>query len=208
MGRLPTKTIDRRTLGSIQGWLLFSLIFGVALVLLVVFVNNLPDPPRYDDLTIEPGSAVPPRAPFGMRLEIGEGEAMVSRSWRTSELEVDGRPAIPELLARTMTLGDSWRLVAALNVELAEPTIVGLLLEVRDVEFVVRSAVSEIASDRIEAIELRRIDDFLVPAGSRTLEFDLAPIGPDPIFRGFWIDESGDQRPFSELAGYTPEETP
>ena len=107
-----------------------------------------------------------------------------------------------------MEVGDSWRLVATLNVELSEPTVVGILLEVGDVEFVIRSAVSEIAADRIEEPELRRIDDFLVPAGSRTLEFDITPIGSDPIFRGSWIDESGGKRPFAELAGYALKQTP
>ena len=208
MDRLPIPTINPRATGSIQGWLLFSLVSGVVLFLVIVFLNNLPDPPRYDDLTIEPGSAVPARPPFGLRLEIGEGEAMVTRSWRTTELEVVGEPAIPQVVARSLEVGDSWRLVATLNVELSEPTVVGILLEVGDVEFVIRSAVSEIAADRIEEPELRRIDDFLVPAGSRTLEFDITPIGPDPIFRGSWIDESGRQRPFAELAGYTLEQTP
>ena len=98
--------------------------------------------------------------------------------------------------------------MAVLNVELSEPTVVGLLLEMSDVEVVVRSAVSEIASHRAEAPERHRVDDLLIPAGSRTLEFDIVPIGPDPVFRGSWIDEQGEQRELSELAGGVETPTP
>lgn len=201
MPQSPPPASRARNTGSIHGWVLFTLVAGVVALLVVIFVRNLPDPPRYDALTIDPGSEMPVRRPFGIRLEIGEGASAITRSWRASELEVVGRPLLPEVLDRGLETGDSWRLVAGLNVELSETMIVGLLIEIRDVEYVIRSGSSEIASGRVEASELRRIDDFLVPAGSRVLEFDLVPIGPDPIFRGSWIDEADRQRPLAELAG-------
>ena len=184
MNRVSSPTVRRRPSGSIQGWLWFALLVGAMCVLVVLFVRNLPDPPRYDELTIEPGSGIPPRPAFGLKIEVGEGASMVARSWRSSELEVEGTPAIPDILARSLRVGATWRLLAVLNVELSEPTVVGLLLEMNDVEVVVRSAVSEIASHRAEAPERHRVDDLLIPAGSRTLEFDIVPIGPDPLFRG------------------------
>ena len=208
MDRPTSGTTSRRSRGSSLGWLLFTLLSGTVAILVVVFIRNLPDPPRYDALTIDPGSEVPSRSPFGMRMEVGEGEAMITRSWRTTELKIVGKPMLPEVLARGVKVGDSWRLVAALNVELSEPTVVGLVFEGRDVEFTIRSDVSEIASHRIEESEVRRIDDFLIPAGSRDLEIDIVPVGSDPMFHGMWIDEAGVQRPLSELAGFESSSPP
>ena len=184
------------------------LILVVVVSLVITFIRHLPAAPRYDALTIDPGSRIPARRAFGMQLEIGEGDAMVTRSWRASTLQVLGEPPVPEVLARDLEVGDSWRLVAGLSVELSETTIVGFLIEMGDVEFVIRSAHSEIASGRVEAMEWRRVDDFLVPAGSRLLEFEIRPIGPAPLFRGFWIDEDDVQRPIGDLSGTPSQASP
>ena len=201
MDRERLKTPRGRNAGTVQAWLLFFLVAAVVTTLVVIFIRHLPDPPRYAPLTIDPGSEVPSRPAFGMRLELGEGDSLVTRSWRAVDLEVIGKPSLPEVLARGLEVGDAWRLVAGLNLELSETTILGLLIEVGDVEFVIRSGLSEIASDRVDEVELRRIDDFLVPAGSRLLEFDILPIGPNPVFRGSWIDESEEQRPLGQPTG-------
>jgi hypothetical protein len=138
-----------------------------------------------------------------MRLELGEGANKVTRSWRASTLEVEGTPVLPAVLAREIVPGDRWRLIVGLDVDLAETTIFGLQLEVADVEYVIRAFDSEIASDRAGARKIRRLPDFLIPAGSRRLEFEISPAGPSPLFRGTWIGEDGLERPLGDVSETT-----
>lgn len=197
-----------RRFGIGRAWVIFTLVILVVAMLVVIFVRNLPKPPRYDPLTIDPGSTVPARPPFGMRLELGEGANKVTRSWRASTLEVEGTPVLPAVLAREIVPGDRWRLIVGLDVDLAETTIFGLQLEVADVEYVIRAFDSEIASDRAGARKIRRLPDFLIPAGSRRLEFEISPAGPSPLFRGTWIGEDGMERPLGDVSETTSASDP
>ncbi|MCP4837292.1 MAG: hypothetical protein GY895_21310 [Phycisphaera sp.] len=194
------KRCSHRSRGASRSWIVFSIAVLVATGLVVLFVQNLPAPPRYDPLTVTPGSSVPDRSAFGMTLVVGEGSSEVRRSWRTNDLEIDGRPMLPADLVDDLPPGKDWRLVARLDLQRSRPTVVGLRFLLGDVDLKIQAYESDIASLEARGREESVLDDILVPAGSSTLVFDILPAGPDPFVRGGWVDEAGEERPLSDLS--------
>lgn len=203
MPRRGRSNAIHRSRGAVRGWIVFGIVSLVMAGLVVLFIRNLPPPPRYDSLTVTPGSSVPDRSAFGMILEVGGGDSPVQWAWRSAELEVDGRPAPPDDPAAEARLGDDWHLVARLDLQRSQPTIVGLRLEVQDVDLRIGAYEADITSIEARALEERVLDPILVPAGSSTLVFDIRPAGPNPIVRGDWVDEEGRARSLSELSRST-----
>ena len=167
--------------GRIRPWLLLALVTGITAILVRLFVINLPGPPRFDPLTIEPGSEAGERGHFGITLSLGDPTASTDRAWRTRTFGfVDGRPEGIDLQA------GEWTYVCRVPLARAEATPATLWFQTNNARLVVRSEDAVILEGGGEGSASSRSSSLLLPVGVGELLIEVRPLGPRSSLAGFW----------------------
>ncbi len=184
--------------GGAGAWLLVGLATAIVAALVVVFVRNLPAPPRFDDLRIEPGSTTPVMRGIVRRVHGGDGtDPAVSA---VNAVEIDDWPT-------TNDGGSATLVVHRIPVERRETTFVVIGVEGRDVEIVVRRGRSVVlrAGESAQLGERFTVesDSIILPDGASDLEVEMRPTGPSAAARLWWRELDGEdenaRRPIAEL---------
>ena len=191
----------------------------VMIGLVTVFVRNLPAPPRYDELTVEPGSTTPVMRGIVRRVHGAAGGELLTTA--ASDVALESWPDAAD--------GDPATLVVfRIPVERADTTFAVIGVEGRDVEIVVRrgrSVVLDIADheETVDAAAAAREPfaiesaSIILPKGASDLEVEMRPRGDAPTARMWWREVEGGtgtaavrtaprRRPLSELLEETSSE--
>lgn len=156
-------------------------------MLVRLFVVNLPGPPRFDPLTIEPGSEAGERGHFGITLSLGDPTASTDRAWRTRTFGfVDGRPGPTNRLEGIDLQAGEWTYVCRVPLARSETTPATLLFETNNARVVVRSEDAVILEGGGEGAASSRSNSLLLPVGVGELLVEVKPLGPRSSLAGAW----------------------
>lgn len=173
--------------GGIRAWLLLALVVGITAGLVRIFVINLPDPPRFDPLTIEPGSEAGERGHFGVTLRIGARTTPTERAWRTRNFGfADGRPGPTKRLDGLDLEGGDWTYICRVPIARSETTPATLAFQIQDAWLVVRSEEAVILEGGGEGSTLVESNSLLLPVGVGELVVEVKPLGPRASLAGSW----------------------
>ncbi len=178
--------------GSASQWVVAVVAILATSVLVGWWAANLPSPPRFSPLTIEPGAARATARRIVLEIE-GDGQAMV-RVVPGVEFDLAaGRPPVDGFEAASFTA------VYRVPLDLGETTFASLGADVRGctVRFL-RSgepieAVSVAGDGRLETGVL------ILPAGSSDIEIEVVAEDEAPKFRGWWRPDP--EGPTQDLPG-------
>ena len=173
--------------GRIRPWLILALVTGITAILVRMFVINLPGPPRFDPLTIEPGSEAGERGHFGVTLLLRDSPSSADRAWRTRTFGfVDGRPGPVNRLDGLDLQAGEWTYICRVPLARAETTPATLLFETHDAWLVVRSEEAVILEGGGEGSALTTSNSLLLPVGAGELVVEVKPLGPRSSLAGSW----------------------
>ena len=165
--------------GSTLQWTVAGLAILATSVLVAWWAVNLPSPPRFSPLTIEPGAARATARKVVLEID-GADEALIRVVPRVEFDLLEGRPPLEGFEA------DSFTALYRVPIDLGETTFASLGADVRgcDVRFL-RSGepietVSIAGDGRLETGVL------ILPAGSSDIEIEVVARGDGPAFRGWW----------------------
>lgn len=188
--------------GAVHARLAWSLVVAITAILaglVAVFIANLPEPPRYDELTIDPGSRIPDRPPIAVVLRRTTDDGEVERSWRAGSIDFVGQPVIPEAIGWALDPSErSWSLEGGLMALFDEPELVRFEIAAEGVRWSIESEETLLASGEAAGFERSTLEQ-LMPKGSTPLRVVIEPTGATPSFVVAWTDEQGIGRTLAEL---------
>lgn len=180
---------DRRRQGGTTAWIVVAVATVVLAGLVVLFIRNLPGPPRYDELTIEPGSSTPVMRGIVRRVRFSaDAEIEVTAA---NEVLLESWPSTPEGMPAS-------EVVHKVPIFRSDVTFIVLGVESRDVEVIVRrgrSVVMQVDADSApgDAAGRRESDSLILPEGVSDLEVEFRANGDDPFARVTWrVAEDGE----------------
>ena len=198
---MKTRRIRRRR-GSAAQWWIMSIGIAITACGVYFWVRNLPDPPRFSPLTLEPGAAIM-RTPKA-----------------TVEITVAGRTFVRPVSAIEFDLvegesiaadvpGGAFKAVYQVAIDLPEVTFASLGADFRDcrVRFVldgeeIRSSTGE-SLTKYSGIETGleiESGSMVFPAGRSEFEIEVEASGAAPSFKAWWrLDSDGSKSPLPIL---------
>jgi hypothetical protein len=184
----------RRRRGSTLQWWIMSIGIVITACGVFLWVRNLPDPPRFSPLTLEPGAAVV-RSPKATVEITVEGRTFI-RPVSTIEFDL----AEGESIAADVPAG-AFKAVYQVAIDLPDVTFASLGADFRDcrVRFVldgeeIRSSTGEILTkySGIETDLEIESGSMVFPAGRSEFEIEVEASNATPAFRAWWrLDSDG-----------------
>lgn len=184
--------------GSTLQWIIAGLAILATSVLVGWWAANLPSPPRFSPLTIEPGAARATARRVVLEID-GAGDAMVRVVQRVEFDLASGRPPLDGFEAAPFTA--RYRV----PIDLGETTFASFGADVRGCEVRFLRSGEPIETASITGGGRLETGVLILPAGSSDIEIEVVADGDAPKFRGWWrTDPDG---PTEDLPGTVEAET-
>lgn len=175
---------------AFPAWMTLAVVLGAIAMGVVWFLGRLPEPPRYDDLRVDPGSTARPIRAIRLGLVI-DGEL------RSAPVENVGFDTIDPLMSEAgRATGGRYR-IPVLPKE-AGPAIFGV--ETTDLRVSILQddrVLLEVGGDGENRLET---DPILVPTRASDIILTFDVVGPSPSLVAWWRVPDGSPRPFASLA--------
>ena len=189
MQKMTTRRLNSSRAGSTLQWLVVSIGIIITACGVWFWVQNLPDPPRFSPLTLEPGAAFvrTPRATVEIAIE---GRTVIRP---VSGFEFD--LAVGEALAPDLPAG-AFKLLYRVEMDLSDVTFASLGANTRDcrVRFL-REAEEMRSVTTMEGAEIET-GAMVFPVGASDFQIEVETFGPSPAFKAWWrLDSDGEKLP-------------
>ncbi len=185
--RIQRERAVRRT-GSASAW---AITFGAAAItagLVVLFLRNLPAPPRFDELRIEPGS------------ETRLARSISRRRWSASS-EEPTIEVVREVAIESWPVDDreqpATRVTYQVPIEREATTFAQFAVDGASATVVIRRGVVVILEAGSESAFAEESASVVIPTGTSDLEIDVLPRGASPRLRVTWREVEVDDEPRS-----------
>jgi hypothetical protein len=174
--------------GVASAWIITAAAVAITAGLVVLFLRNLPDPPRFDDLRIEPGSkATTPRRILRRHWTSASGEPEVET---VSDVRIDSWPVDEQGLPATT-------IAYRVPIERNETTFARFAVEGGSAAVVIRrGSVMILEVDAASSFQ-KESDSVVIPIGASDLDIDVIPRGASPRLRVTWREIEVDDEPRS-----------
>lgn len=172
--------------GSTLQWLVVSIGIIITACGVWFWVRNLPDPPRFSPLTLEPGAAFvrTPRATVEIAIE---GRTVIRP---VSGFEFD--LAAGEAFAPDLPAGP-FKLLYRVEMDLPDVTFASLGANTRDCRVRFLREDEEIRSTTAEDGAEIETGAMVFPAGASDFQIEVDAFGPSPAFEAWWRLDSDDE---------------
>ena len=202
MQKITTRRLNSSRSGSTLQWLVVSIGILITACGVWFWVGNLPDPPRFSPLTLEPGAAFvrTPRATVEIAIE---GRTVIRP---VSDFEFD--LAVGEAFTPDLPSG-AFKLLYRVEMDLSDVTFASLGANTRDcrVRFL-REEEEMRSATTMEGAEIET-GAMVFPVGASDFQIEVETFGPSPAFKAWWrLDSDGEKSPLPVFeAPATPAES-